>query len=159
MTTGVWLVALALVATDAGQPDAGRNSTAAFDAGLPDGGTGRADATPVGDDRVKRFAHYVAWLLDLCLSEAQLAQAAQQVERADSGKDLENKKLVDRIIELDAELEKETPAELARLRPSVADEYLKRLSRKYKGRPAATWILGLSAGSKRKPTGQTPVAR
>lgn len=110
-----------------------------------DGGQALA---PAPDDRVRHFAHYVGWVLDLPLSEGQLAEAAEQVARADGGRDAENKKLVDRAVELDGELEKETPAELARLRPSVEDEYLKRLAKRSKGRPAAEWILKLKASAR-----------
>lgn len=120
---------------------------------------GDAGAAPsVALDRVERFLWYEQWVFDVCLSDAERDEARTMIAAAAAGSD--DAELVDRAAAMQPELASTAPEELARLRSSVADEYVKTLKRKYKGKGLAAWLLRLSTESRvQVVAGKLPLTR
>jgi len=135
----VWLAAsLATVATNAAAAgeDAGAGATA------------------------PNFVRYLEWVLDVRLSAAQLDEANGLVARAASSPNVDDRRLIVRAVELEQELAGHSETELASLRWSVEDEYLKSLRGRYRSSSVARWILKVKADATRPLTpGKPPLTR
>lgn len=109
----------------------------------PDGGA------PPAELSAGPFVSYLEWVLDVRLSVAERDEAAALVARVEAGKSAEDRRLVQRAIELEAERSSYSPNELTGLRWSVEDEYLKTLRNRHRGSQVAQWILRLKAQATR----------
>jgi hypothetical protein len=95
------------------------------------------------------FIAYIEWVLNVRLCVGERAEAARLVDEASRAPASDDQRLIARAIELEADRGTHAESELATLRSSVEDEYLKTLRGRYKASKVARWILGLKADATR----------
>lgn len=119
-------------------------------------GVGAASAAPASTFDVPAFVSYIEWVLDVRLCAAERSEVDAVVLQAQTSSNPDDRKLVSRAIELEAERKSHSDSELAALRWSVEDEYLKTLKGRYRASKVAQWILRLKSAASRPLVAGTP---
>lgn len=137
------LSTLSLTPVDAGAPKS---------AEAPDAGVSSRQLTPA---MIDGFHAYIEWVMDVHLTQSQLEESKALIEKAWADKTPVDTSLVQETLTAQADLANHSEADRMSLRPSVEDEYLKQMSRRYRS-ALGRWVLSVRDAVKKPLVGGKP---